>query len=138
MSKSGWLVRRTGMSSKQGVIENVDIAARPSAVQAALVRMWGIKRDTAAWKFDIVGEHVTAKFHVAVTTPTFLGLVCTGESCDLGWVGTRAHVAIAATGSGARIAVVHGGVPADGATRDAWRQLFDELKAELEHDQIAA
>ena len=126
------------MGSKQGVIENIEIAARPSEVQAALARAWRIKRDMVAWSFDIVGEHVTVKFHVATTTPTFFGLVCTGETCDLGWVGTRAHVAIAATPGGARIAVVHGGVPAEGASRDAWRQLLGELKAELEHDQIAA
>lgn len=126
------------MSSKSGIIEDIEIAARPSDVHAALVRTWRIRSDKAAWRFDIVGEHVTAKFHVATATPAFLGLVCTGETCDLGWVGTRAHVAIAGTPYGARLAVVHSGVPADGATRDAWRHLLGEIKSELEHGQIAA
>ena len=104
--------------------------------QTKTVPGWRAKKHEVAWSFDIVGDHATIKFHIALSTPMSLALVCTGETCDLGWVGTRAHVAVAATLQGARVAVVHGGISADGAGRDAWRQLFAELAATLEHAQV--
>jgi len=131
------------MKSKPSVIESIDIVGvTPAQVLAALtgkaVAGWRAKKDEVAWSFDIVGDHATVKLHVALATNASLALVCTGETCDLGWVGTRAHVAIARTQDGARVAVVHSGIPADGAGRDAWRQLFAELAVTLEHGQVAA
>jgi len=125
------------------VIEAIDIAgATPSQVRAALtgssVPGWRAKQSSIAWSFDLVGDHATIKLHVALATPSSLALVCTAETCDLGWVGTRPHLAIASTPTGSRVAVVHGGIPADGAGRDAWRQLFAELAATLESTQVAA
>jgi len=133
------------MRTKTSVIEAIDIAgATPTQVFAALtgssVPGWRAtkKRTEIAWSFDLVGDHATIKLHIALATPTSLALVCTGETCDLGWVGTRPHLAFASTPTGTRVAVVHGGIPADGAGRDAWRQLFAELAGTLESTQIAA
>src|SRR6266545_67588 len=119
--------------TKPSVIEALDIAgATPAQLLAALagtsVPGWRAtpKKQDVAWSFDLVGDHAMVKLHIALATNASLTLVCTAETCDLGWVGTRAHLAVAATPHGARIAVVHGGIPADGAGRDAWRQLFAE------------
>ena len=140
LSRSAELVRR--MVMKTSVIQAADLAATPSQVLEALtgtaVAGWRAKKSEIVWGFDIVGEHVTVKLHIAARTPASLSLVCTGETGDLGWVGTRIHLAIASTErGGARIAVVHGGIPTDGAGRDAWRQLFAELAATVEHQAAA-
>jgi hypothetical protein len=131
------------MRTKTSVIEAIDIAgATPTQVFTVLtgstVPGWRARKTQIAWSFDIVGDHASIKLQIALATPMSLALVCTGETCDLGWVGTRPHLAFASTPTGTRVAVVHGGIPADGAGRDAWRQLFAELAATLESTQIAA
>jgi hypothetical protein len=130
------------MGMKTSVIEAADFIATPADVLEALtgsaIPGWRAKKSEIVWGFDIVGEHVTIKLHIAARTPASLSLVCTAETCELGWVGTRIHLAIAATErGGARVAVVHGGIPKDGAGREAWRQLFAELAATVEHQAAA-
>ena len=117
------------------VIEAIEVPATPESVVALLAggKLTSWRRDGGIVEFrgDIVGEHVVATLRVEVMTPAFIAVACEDTSMDLGWAGTRAHIAIARTARGARIAVVHAGVPATGASRELWCGFFDELASAL-------
>jgi hypothetical protein len=143
MSKTAGLVRRMGMKKQKplatrDVIDAIEVAAPPDRVVALLsggaLTTWHHAAGTVTFRGDIVGDHVVARFHVDVMTPAFIALSCESTSPDLGWAGTRAHVAIAPvaiarTATGSRVAIVHAGVPANGASRELWCGFLAELAA---------
>jgi hypothetical protein len=118
------------------VIEDVELAIRPERVVELLtgseLPSWRCKQSEVTFRFDIVGEHVIAKLRVVAVTPAFLALAVASTSSDVGWAGTRVHVAVARTSQGCRIALVHAGVPANGVSRETWRTLLGEL-----HEAVA-
>jgi hypothetical protein len=138
MSKTADLVRRMGMKRKKqletrDVIEAIEVAVPPERVATVLasgaLASWQAADGTVTFRGDIVGDHVEATLRIEVMTPSFIALACEDCAPDLGWTGTRAHLAIARTAGGSRVAVVHAGVPANGASRELWWGFLGELAA---------
>ena len=136
------MTKRSKKPEVRDVIEDVEIAAAPDRVIALLggkeLASWRHKKGEIAFRFDLVGEHIVARLRVNMMTPAFIALACVSTSVDLGWTETRVHLAVARTANGARVALVHAGVPANGATREVWRGLLQELKSWLEAAAVAA
>lgn len=114
------------------VIEDLELAASPERVMAMLTTSrpgWRVRGTSIVLSFDVVGEHVTARFKIETRAPTLLALICESENGELGWAKTRITIAVARTSVGARIALIHPGRTGS-ATREVWTRFLAELADE--------
>ena len=111
------------------VIEDCELAAPPERVMALLGSSrdsWRVAKQSVAFRFDLVGEHVVAKFRITQSGPALLVLDCESDTGGLGWSRTRITIALARTAHGSRLALVHSAVVSS-ATRDVWAAFLGEL-----------
>jgi uncharacterized protein YndB with AHSA1/START domain len=133
-------------AAKRDIVDTIEIEADPAFVLAALatdegVRGWWttdceIGRTEHVVRFARSGTAMTARFKVERQSLGGIALTCIDEVNGLGWLGSRLHFALARTKSGSRVAVLHTGLPATGASYetsvDGWRFFLASLKAYVE------
>ena len=111
------------------VIEDLELAAPPDHVMALLTSSrdsWRVAKQTVTFRFDLVGDHVVARFRIAQSGPALLVLECDSVTGELDWTRTRITIALARTARGSRIALIHSAVGSS-ATRDVWAAFLAEL-----------
>jgi hypothetical protein len=125
-------------TQSKAIVEEIEIVAEPQRVFGALSEALLGSDDDECVLRDLHRD-IEVRFRVEGIGPAGLVLMCTSQQRGTGWVGTRVHIALAATRSGTRVALVHSGVPgrAYDKSRDGWR-VFLEVVAAIGEEEFAA
>jgi hypothetical protein len=125
-------------SQSKDIVEAIEIVADTGRVFGALSEALRGSDDDECVLRDLLRD-IEVRFRVEGIGPAGLVLACTSQPRGTGWVGTRVQIAIAATRSGTRVALMHSGVPshAHDACRDGWRVFLDVVAA-IGEEEFAA
>jgi hypothetical protein len=133
-------VRRLYMKRRQSkdIVEAIEVVADTQRVFGALSEALLGSADDECVFHDRLRD-IKVRFRVEGIGPAGLLLTCTSQQRGTGWVGTRIQIALEATRSGTRVALMHSGVPghAYDTCRDSWRVFLDVVAA-IGEEEFAA
>jgi hypothetical protein len=120
------------------IVEAIEVVADTQCVFGALSEALLGSDDDECVLRDLLRD-IEVRFRVEGIGPTGLVLTCTSQQRGTGWVGTRVEIALDATRSGTRVALMHSGLASHvyDTCRDGWRVFLDVVAA-IGEEEFAA